>query len=243
MAKKKRKRVARTIVMGHLEKVSSKVFDRYRKQITEMIRGNYGVYALYRRDKLYYVGLATDFRRRINQHLRDRHKKKWNHFSLYIIGKSDHIREVEALLLRIADPTGNSQRGRLSRSKDLRPELKRLLVEDSKRVIDEILGVERKARKPRAIRKKERAPERTTRAAKPLRGFFEKRTRIYASYKGETYRATVFTSGTVKFDGQLYNSPSAAGKAAREGKATNGWSFWKTKNSAGELVPLATLRG
>ena len=42
MAKKKRKRRARTIVMGHLEKVSSKVFDRYRKQITEMIRGNYG---------------------------------------------------------------------------------------------------------------------------------------------------------------------------------------------------------
>ena len=67
-------------------------------------------------------------------------------------------------------------------------------------------------------------------------------TRVYASYKGELFRAFVFTSGTIKFDGQLYNSPSAAGKAVKKGKATNGWSFWRTKNGAGELVPLATLR-
>ena len=67
MGKKRIRRGSRPIVAGHLEKISSKVFDRYRRQITDMIRGNYGVYALYRRDKLYYIGLATDFRRRINQ--------------------------------------------------------------------------------------------------------------------------------------------------------------------------------
>ena len=40
MAKKKKtKRRARPIVIGHLEKISSKVFDRYRKQITDMIKG------------------------------------------------------------------------------------------------------------------------------------------------------------------------------------------------------------
>jgi len=117
MRKNKIKRKSRPIVIGHLEKVSSKVFDRYRKQITDMIRGNYGVYALYRRHKLHYIGLATDFRRRINQHLKDRHKGKWNYFSLYLIRKIDHLHEIEALLVRMAEPGGNKQKGTLKRSK------------------------------------------------------------------------------------------------------------------------------
>ena len=140
--KKQVRRGSRPIVVGHLEKISSKVFDRYRKQITDMIRGNYGVYSLYRRDKLYYIGLATDFRRRINQHLKDRHKGKWNYFSLYLIRKIDNLREIEALLVRIGKPGGNKQKGKLKRSKNLRPRLKRLLSEDTKRVIEEILGRE-----------------------------------------------------------------------------------------------------
>jgi len=80
MAKKKVKRKSRAIVVGHLERVSSKVFDDYKRQITEIIQGHHGVYALYRRSKLYYIGLATDFKRRLNQHLKDRHKGKWTHF-------------------------------------------------------------------------------------------------------------------------------------------------------------------
>jgi len=52
------------------------------------------VYALYRREKLYYVGLATNLRSRINQHLKDRHKGKWTHFSLYILRKTEHLREL-----------------------------------------------------------------------------------------------------------------------------------------------------
>ena len=123
--KKKSKRVSRSIVVGHLEKVSSGIFDKNRGLITEMIRGHYGLYALYRREKLYYVGLATDLRKRINHHLRDRHKGKWTRFSLYILRKTEHLREIETLLLRIADPTGNSVKGRLSRSKNLLPDLKR----------------------------------------------------------------------------------------------------------------------
>ena len=37
-----------------------------------MIQGHKGLYVLYRRDKLYYVGLASNLRRRINQHLTDK---------------------------------------------------------------------------------------------------------------------------------------------------------------------------
>ena len=103
MARKK-KRGTRAIIQGHLERINSHVFDSYRDQITELIGRNHGVYVLYRKNKLYYIGLAIDLKGRIKNHLKDRHKGKWDHFSLYIIRKEDHIREVESLLVRIAEP-------------------------------------------------------------------------------------------------------------------------------------------
>ncbi len=121
MRKKKSKRGARPIVVGHLEKISSGVFERYPEQITGLTEGTQGVYALYRRQKLYYIGLANDLKRRIKWHLKDKHKGKWDRFSLYIIRKTDHIREVESVVVRIAEPSGNQQRGRLRGSDVRRP--------------------------------------------------------------------------------------------------------------------------
>ena len=83
-AKKKSPRRSRPIISGHLEKVSSQVFGRYSRVITDMIKGHQGIYALYKKDKLYYVGLATELRRRITQHLRDRHQGKWNLFNFQL---------------------------------------------------------------------------------------------------------------------------------------------------------------
>lgn len=243
--KKKSKHKSRPIVIGHLERVSSKVFDRYRKQITDMIRGNYGVYALYRREKLYYVGLATDFRRRINQHLRDRHKGKWNYFSLYLIRKIDHLREIEALLVRIGKPGGNKQKGKLKRSKNLRPRLKRLLTEDTKRVIEEILGIEKKVKEKRKSRKgkfiKEKRPI-SKKVKRTLKDKFEAGKVIYATYKGKEYKAWVYRNGGIKLQGKIYETPSGAGKAILDKGAVNGWNFWKYKNKSGELVYLSELR-
>jgi len=243
--KRKTKRVSRPIVIGHLERVSSKVFDRYRKQITDMIRGNYGVYALYRREKLYYVGLATDFRRRINQHLRDRHKGKWNYFSLYLIRKIDHLREIEALLVRIGKPGGNKQKGKLKRSKNLRPRLKHLLTEDTKRIIEEILGIEKQVKDKRKSRQgkstKEKRPI-SKKIKRPLKGKFESGKVIYATYKGKEYKAWVYGNGGIRFQGKIYETPSGAGKAILDKGAVNGWNFWKYKNSSGELIPIGTLR-
>lgn len=235
MAKKKKaKRKTRSIIIGHLEKINSKVFDKYRKQISDIIRGNYGVYALYRRDKLYYIGLATDFKNRINQHLKDRHKGKWNYFSLYIIRKSDHIREVEALLLRIANPVGNYQRGKLKGSKNVGRELKRRMTEDFKNFVKETFGKSK-------LKEKKKAKKAKPKKAQPLRGYFSKGKRLYGMYKGVEHKAWVFQSGTIRYDGKLYSSPSAAGSVAR-GRATNGWYFWKTKGENGELIRLSTLR-
>ncbi|MHC4476782.1 MAG: restriction system modified-DNA reader domain-containing protein [Planctomycetota bacterium] len=233
-ARKKSKRRVRPIVVGHLEKINSKVFDQYRKQITGLITGNYGVYALYRREKLYYIGLATDFRRRLNQHLKDRHKGKWTHFSLYLVRKIDHIREIEALLLRIAEPSGNRVKGKLKRSKNLVRELEREVKQQQEQERRVIFG----GRKGKGRVKKAKGKV----GDRPLKGVFAGGKMIYASYKGRAYKAWVRRNGAIVLDGRIYDSPSGAGKAVLDRGAVNGWRFWKYKDESGKLRALSSLR-
>jgi hypothetical protein len=243
MAKKerKKKRAARSIIQGHLEKVSSVVFERYLNEITSLISGNQGVYALYRRHKLYYIGLASNLKWRIRHHLRDKHKGKWDRFSLYIIRKEDHIREIEALLVRIAGPEGNSQKGRLKKSLNLLPKLKHEVKrkQDEER---EKLFEERAGGKKKKLPEKKAKTKIITGADRPMKGLFSGNKRLYAIYKGKMYKAWVFKNGRIKYDGKIYDSPSTVGSVVRGGKSTNGWRFWKYRNESGELVSLSELR-
>ena len=68
-------------------------------------------------------------------------------------------------------------------------------------------------------------------------------------YKGHQLIARVETNGTVTFGGTCFHSPSMAGKAARisiigPGIAgnTNGWVFWRFKDSDGHFKELDVLR-
>src|SRR4030042_3297334 len=150
MARRK-KHKTRSVIAWHLEKIGARVFDDFSSVITDIIRGNQGIYALFKRDTLYYVGLARNLRGRIKSHIIDRHQNKWTHFSLYIIRKEEHIREIESLVLRIAYPKENKVRGKLRQSKDLRPLLKRKLKDEWIRQLDGIIG--NKARTFGRIRK------------------------------------------------------------------------------------------
>lgn len=235
MAKKKKaKRNTRPIITGYLEKVSAQIFDKYQKEITEMTKGHQGLYALYRKNKLYYVGLASNLKNRIKHHLNDKHQGKWTHFSLYIIRKSDHVKELESLLLRIAYPEGNSQKGKLRTKNNLLPKLK---TQVKRKIKEEYDGLFKGHKTTKA-----KAKKKPTKGDKPLKGYFKKRTHVYAIHKGYEYNALVFPTGTIKYDGQLYDSPSAAGKVARSGKSTNGWSFWRYKDKDGNLVKLSELK-
>ena len=147
MVKKIRK--ARPLVLGYLERISIKAFSDFRKQLTDLVGTKHGIYALYKGDRLYYVGLATNLRNRIPQHLKDRHAKRWDRFSLYLVRKEDHIKEIESLLLRIADPTGNATRGRLSRSENLQPELLKKIKAEQEKQLGKLFGS-----KARPIRRK-----------------------------------------------------------------------------------------
>lgn len=72
---------------------------------------------------------------------------------------------------------------------------------------------------------------------------------LQAEYLGKTFRATVEKKG-IRFSGKVYDSPSAAGVAAkgqlgRTGRAasTDGRTFWKIQDpTSGRWVTIATLR-
>lgn len=147
---KKKTRKTRSIIEGHLEKIGSDAFDLYSPQISKTITGLSGVYALYKKDKLYYVGLAKNFKNRLKHHLKDRHARKWDTFSLYLTRKADHMRELEALLIRIADPKGNKQVGRLSKSTDLENTLKEKILEQQEINLERIF---KKHRRPSSVHK------------------------------------------------------------------------------------------
>jgi hypothetical protein len=235
----KRKNKTRAIVTGYVEKVSAQIFDRYQKEITDMIRGHQGLYALYKKDKLYYVGLARNLKSRIRHHLKDRHQGEWTHFSLYVIKRAGHIKELESLLLRIAYPAGNTQIGKLQKSKNLLPILKKQVKRKIKEDFDEIFeGVSS------SETKKEKKGKITGKSNRPLKGSFRAYQRIYCSYKGEKYRAKVLPSGVIKMipSGKLFNSPSLAGIAITKKRTMNGWRFWKYKDKNGELVYIDQLR-
>ncbi len=69
------------LVTQHIEKISRELLRDYQDIIKEYIKNQPVVYALYRRGKLHYVGLAGNLERRLKQHLRDRHGSSWDQFS------------------------------------------------------------------------------------------------------------------------------------------------------------------
>jgi len=240
MARRK-KRKTRAIIAGHLEKIGAKVFDDFSSVITDIIKGNQGIYALFKKDRLYYVGLARNLKGRIKSHNKDRHQNKWTHFSLYIIRKEEHIKEIESLVLRIAYPAGNKVRGKLKQSKDLRPLLKSKLKDEWVKQLDGIIG--NKIRTFGRIRKEKKGKV-TGKSNRPMKGYFPSGKMIYTSYKGKDYRAWVYGGGAIKMipSGKLFNSPSLAGIAITKKRTMNGWRFWKYKDKNGELAYIDQLR-
>jgi len=70
------------LVSQHLESISREALEKYQDIVRRYVRRRQGVYALYRRNKLYYIGLASNLRSRLAHHLRDHHKESWDRFSV-----------------------------------------------------------------------------------------------------------------------------------------------------------------
>src|SRR5688500_161175 len=164
MGKEKRVTMAKRLqlVCQQLENISRAALEEYQDVIRQYVRRRNGIYALYRRERLYYVGLAKNLRTRLKQHLADRHRDSWDRFSIYLTIGEGHLKEMESLLLRIAKPAGNKQSGKFVRCENLRKRFAMDVRTLQREELNDILG-------RRAMPKRGR-PEPTARAREEGRG-------------------------------------------------------------------------
>ena len=233
MIKVRKRRGSRTrepLVHRHLENVSRELLELHPDVVRQFIGRNAGIYALYKKDKLYYVGLATALRHRLKVHLRNRHGTLWDRFSIYLTVKDQHLREIEALLLRIANPPGAKQRGKLAQSKDMRRGIAREIKERQHSKVSSLLG--RAALKVASTK---------SGADSQLLKYFPKGVLIRGKLKTQTFKARILPSGKIRFKGGTYNSLSVAAYNAIK-RPTNGWWFWQVEQTRGNWVRLEKIR-
>jgi hypothetical protein len=232
-AKRPRRLKREALVFAHLERVSKDLLIDHPDIVRELIGRNAGVYALYRKNKLYYVGLASALRNRLTAHGKNRHGNSWDHFSVYLTIRDQHLREIEALLLRITRPPGARQTGKLAQSRDMKRQITRAIRTKQAKHLSSLFDW-RQARedsdKPTKVR-----------GESALVRLLPSGAKLRADYKGKTYRARVRQDGTVRYLGANYESLSHAGKAV-VGRAVNGWWFWKIERGKGNWVRLTNIR-
>jgi hypothetical protein len=223
------------LVSQHLEHINVIALDQYQQIIRSYVRQRVGVYALYRKGRLYYVGLASDLKWRLGAHLKDRHKEKWDHFSVYLTVDGQHLKELESLMLRVIlpKPPGNKQSGKFAMSENLVRKFKKDIKDFHKKELGKLIGL-----KPKLSKQIEAQVE------GPLAAYVQhigKNLRLRAIYKGITYRAYVQKDGIVRYKNRKYKSPSDACKAVTQ-RAYNGWIFWHYQRAPGQWVRLSNLR-
>jgi hypothetical protein len=228
------RRTSQDFVREFLERVNGKVLDEYRATIKQLIHGHAGVYALYKGEKLYYVGLARNLMSRVNTHLKDRHTRKWDRFSVYLTTENNHIRPLEALLLRIVSPEGNRVGGKLAGAKDIGRQLNTMMSDSDANKRARLIG-------GTVARRRRKTTLSAVRGSLGLAGLLERRMSLIGHYKGEKYRASILKSGRIRYKGRLFNSPTSAAKAI-VGRIVNGWKFWTYQKTRGEWVPLGEFR-
>lgn len=231
-AARSRRRKREALVQEHLENVSRDLLERYPELVREFIGRNAGIYALYRKGKLYYVGLATALRGRLKAHVKNRHGNSWDSFSIYLTIKDQHLREIEALLLRIANPPGARQRGKLFQSKDMRKRIAAAIRRKQHNEVTSLFGARARANK---------IAQETPGVDSDLVRLLPQGARIRGTLKDTVFRATVRPNGTVRFRGATYRSLSLAAYAAVK-RPTNGWWFWQIERGRKNWVRLTKIR-
>lgn len=223
------------LVSEFFEKISWEIFEEYPQVINEMIKGKAGLYALYNKDKLYYVGLTVNLKGRLKAHLKDRHMGRWNRFSVYLVTESEHTKPLESLVLRIASLPGNRVTGSIPGATNMARSIAKQMKDIAANKQAKMLG-------GTAAKKRIKAKVKAA-GTQGVNGVLERRHALWAEYKGKEYKATLRKDGQISFNGKLYSSPSAAAKKAAGRSAINGRAFWKYRNEAGEWVALSHLIG
>lgn len=123
------------LVKGYIPPISRGFLqlEMFRKEIKSMLKGNSGVYVLYNNDDLYYVGITgRDLFWRLYHHTMDRHKNKWNKFSVFIVGRGKYLKDIESMIHRISITSANIAKGKFKEHYQYDRRIKKMVKEVSK---------------------------------------------------------------------------------------------------------------
>jgi|SRR3989344_1864471 len=89
-------------------------FKVIKRELSSVLKNKKGIYALYDGKKLVRVGLATNIYWRVKGHSKNE-KIKWDNATLFIIRNEmlAYLRDLETVIVRIAKPKYNQQKGRI----------------------------------------------------------------------------------------------------------------------------------
>ena len=223
------------LVCEHMENISREALEEYQEIVRNYVRRRQGVYALYRRGKLYYVGLASNLRGRLANHLKDRHGHSWDRFSVYLTIGDKHLRELESLVLHIVRPVGNKQKGKFAKSTNIRGRFARDVRARHRSELNRMLG------RATIVKASPKSPPAEEGRVSTLKKYGLGPAELRARFKGKLLKARVRRDGMIRFRGRLFSSPSLAGSAG-VGRSCNGWTFWTYERAPGDWVRLDTLR-
>ena len=232
------------LVSQYLENISRDILKDHHDVIKSYVSEKHGIYALYKNKKLYYVGLAIDLKKRLSRHLADKHGELWDRFSIYLTVDISHMKELETLFLRILKPEGNTVKGKFKNAENI----KRRVYSDVKEKMDRKLRIlvghktEEDEENNLNVKASDKRSAQIKSPEPALADYISERIRIRAVYKGKTKIAKIYKSGQISFEGKLYDTPTAAAKAATRRPTINGWTFWRFRNSEGDWVKLRELR-
>ncbi len=229
------RRTKNHIVCQHLERISRRALEAHQDTLKELVRQRHGIYSLYRKGKLCYVGLAKNLRSRLTHHLRDRHANTWDSFSMYLAINAEHIRELEALVIRIAMPKENRQKGKFFRSQDLSFILRRALKEKMKQDLHDLfVGTIH-------VGSKTKTKAKPVKGRPKLAGYIKKGLNLQFRYKGKLHWAYLRKDGMIRHKKKLFKSPSAAAFAITK-HGVDGWHAWLYQRAPGDWIKLDELR-
>ncbi|WP_372522108.1 GIY-YIG nuclease family protein [Sulfuricaulis sp.] len=138
MAKKRRKTKTTkgALIKGMSRKLPSEILASpiFREKLKELMKGYAGIYALYRKGSVYYVGLTTNLFGRVSHHLKDRHKSKWDHFVIARIKRVNYLKDIETLLTHLMDLPGNRVKGHVPKDADINGILRQILAVHSREI-------------------------------------------------------------------------------------------------------------
>jgi len=205
------------LVTQYLESIHRQALEDHPDLVRELVRRRNGIYALFNKGEIYYAGLASDLRWRLKHHLRDRHKDSWDGFSVYLTIGDSHLRELEALLIRVIRPPGNKQIGRFAGAENLIRAFEKALSEKQRVERDHLLG----------------RPVEDSPAPKLSRRML----RLRGHYKGRLFKAKLRSDKTISYARKVYSSLTAAATAVK-GRHSSGLSFWHYERSPGDWVRM-----